>query len=661
MRKLLAVAARELAERWLLFPAGLVAGFFPLVLPAFGIKRGDAAFVGLFGAACLGAAAAVVIGSSMLARDAANGRLGFLFSRPVSWPAIWGGKWLAALVLATASGLLAAIPWMAAFPLASLGGHHGDSWLRAMRDGPGSAFFFTLIVLAVGLANFNATAFRSRSPWLVLDLLLLLAGFWAVRRYVAPLWLYGVLGQADWTGALALVPLALGLLAGSAGQVAVGRTDLRRAHRALSLGFWAVVAVTLATAAGYWHWVRSAGPAAVTVHAVTRDPAGRWTYVEGTASHSGWYPHGYLIDTTSGRYLARPGPDAERERFGIGMLFSADGRFAALPHTDRDERGAALRLFDLTGDTPRLTEVALESSPPPTWRTVFALSPSAASAFVAHEAGASLFALPSGRRVATTTIAPGWRPSVVRFLGEGAARAWLVPWSESTGATRGRAEMHVVDLATDGTRKALTFPIADPLPPGGWRGAVVPDAGGERIVTVDAGLHLRDGTTGELVATLVEGAGSLSVLFLADGRIVVGDGRISANEAGLPRALMRFFDRSGARLGETRLDLQPSGLSVGPEVAPGRVAVSSFRAPFLSEDTVIVDVGEGRVVERLPGLRPAIGFWDVSSEVPAGAGVTSVHFFRDLEGRVLRLDFATGERRVVAGPGAPRGERLRAR
>ena len=35
----------------------------------------------------------------MLARDAADGRLGFLFSRPVPWPAIWGGKWLAAVVL----------------------------------------------------------------------------------------------------------------------------------------------------------------------------------------------------------------------------------------------------------------------------------------------------------------------------------------------------------------------------------------------------------------------------------------------------------------------------------------------------------------------------------------------------------------------------------
>jgi hypothetical protein len=35
-----------------------------------------------------------------------------------------------------------------------------------------------------------------------------------------------------------------------------------------------------------------------------------------------------------------------------------------------------------------------------------------------------------------------------------------------------------------------------------------------------------------------------------------------------------------------------------------------------------------------------------------------VHFFRDVEGRVVRIDFATGERRIVAGPGAPPGERF---
>jgi hypothetical protein len=654
MSKLLAVAARELRERWLLFPAGFVLGFVPLVLPAFGVRRDDSGFVGVFGALCLGAAAAVVIGSSMLARDAANGRLGFLFSRPVSWPAIWGGKWLAAVVLVVSSGLLAAVPWMAVYSPQP----HGGSWLRAMLDGPGAAFCLMLILLVVGIANFSATAFRSRSPWLVLDFALLLASLWAVRHWVAPLWLYGILGRSLWANVLAPVPLVLGLLVGSAAQVAVGRTDLRRAHRAMSLGFWAVAALALASAGGYWQWVRSAGPAEVDVHAVTRDSGGRWIYVEGTASRSGWYPHGFLIDTTSGRYVVPPeSPELqpERLRFGLGMLFSADGRSAA--RLWADGRGTALGLFDLSGGTPRYSEVALESSPPPTWGSAFALSPATASVFLVHESGASLFALPSGRRVATTTIPPGWHPSAVRFPSEGSARAWLIP-SSASGAMRPRGEMLVVDLAADGKSTIIPFPTAGPLSNGGW-GAVVPDAGGERIVTVDGGLHLRDGATGELRATLAEtqgGWGRLSVLFLADGRIVTSGANQPAPAP--PRALVRVFSDAGAPLGETPVDLWPSGITIGPEVAPGRVVVSSFRAPFLPEDTLLADVGERRVVERIPGLRPAIGFWNVSAAVPAGAVVPSVHFFRDAEGRVIRIDFATGERRVVAGPGAPRGGRL---
>jgi hypothetical protein len=425
MSRLLAVAARELRERWLLFPGAFVAGFLTLVMPAFGVSRELVPTMGLTGAALLGVAAAVVIGSSMLARDAADGRLGFLFSRPLPWGTIWGGKWLAAIALATASAFLYSIPWMATYPLSSLGGRHGDSWLGAMLDGPGTGLGFMVIVLTVGLANFGATLFRSRSPWLALDLVLMLAATWATWRYFAPLWLYGILGRGQWTILLVLLPLALGLLVGSVAQVAVGRTDLQRAHRALSLGFWAVIGLTLTGAAGAWLWVRSTGPDAVSVHTMTRDAAGRWIYVEGTGQHSGWYPHGFLIDTTTGRYLARPGPVEELQRIGFPMLFSADGRFGALPVAARG--GAALILFDLREASPRVTEVALESSPPPTWNTVFALSPTAASMFVVHESGASFYELPSGRRVATTTIPPGWRPAAARYLAEGAARAWLIP------------------------------------------------------------------------------------------------------------------------------------------------------------------------------------------------------------------------------------------
>ncbi len=651
MSKLLAVAAREMRERWLLFPAALAVGFFPLILPAFGLTPDVMPVVGTVSAVLLAAAAGLITGASMLARDAANGRLGFLFSRPVSWAAVWGGKWLAALVLVAVSGLLAATPWMVAYPLSTVGGHHGDSWLRAMLDGQGSAYFLAAALLVVGMSNFGATLFRSRSPWVGVDLFLLLAAFWATRRYVAPLWLYGVLMPlAGWQPALALAPLVVGLLAGSMAQVAVGRTDVRRSHGALSVGFWAVVGFTLVSAAGYWAWVRSASPAGVTVEALSPGPAGRWIHVEGFAPRSGYYPHGFLIDTATGRYAALSGPRWGRSGYRLGLQFSADGRSAAV--LSNDGRGASLGLYDLTGPTPRVTEVVLQSSPPPTWRTAFALSPASASAFVVHESGASLFALPSGRRIATTTIGPGWRPALVRFLGEGEARTWLVPSTEVPQA-RGRAEMRVVDLGTDGRSRAATFTLAAALEPAWiWRGLVA-DASGRRLVTSDGGLRLRDGGTGGLIATLAEGDSRLPVLFLADGRIVAGGAAGGANN---PNAKLLVFGPDGTKLREAPLELWPWGLSIGPEVAPGRVAVSSFRSPYLSGDTLVVDLGDGRVVQRLSGLRPAMSFF-VPPAVPAEAAPTTVHFFRDVEGRVIRIEFATGERKVVAGPGAA-GERL---
>jgi hypothetical protein len=656
MNRLLAVAARELRERWLLFPASLVLGLIPFVLPAFGVDRQAMPILGLMTAVGLGTAAAVLIGSTMLARDAANGRLGFLFSRPLSWPTIWGGKWLAAVVLVTSSAALAASPFMAVYPPES----HGGSWLRTLADGPAWTLFVCLLVLAVGIANFNAAAYRSRSPWLVLDLLLVATTLWAARRYVAPLWRFGILGRGEWSPPLALVPLVLALLAGSAAQVAVGRTDLRRAHRALSLVFWALVALTLAGAAGYWRWVLSAGPADVSIHAVTRDAAGRWIYAEGSGSRGGWYPYGYLIDTASGRYVPSPEPDPVWGYFPSGVLFSSDGRHGVLPVADG--RGAAIAWVELAA-SPRVTWVSLESSPPLGfgWGTAIALSPAGGSVFLAHPSGASIYELPSGRRVATATITPGWQAAAVRFLDEGHARAWLVPTFEAGGDRLARAEMRVLDLALDGRTGTVTFPLATGAElPRRW-GIVVPDADGRRIVTLDAGAHLRDGEKGDVLATLAAGdeLGSYrpATTFLADGRVVLGLAAAPTDA----RATLRTFDRNGAPLGQTTLELRSWGLSVGPEVTPGRVLVSSFRSPALSEDTLVVDVAGGGVVSRLTGLRPAMGFFAGLSTTAVGARPAPVQFFKDAADHLVRVDLASGSRTIVTGPGAPRGERLAVR
>lgn len=656
MRHTLAIAARELRERWILFPAAFVIGCLPLIVPAFGVKRDEAQLIGVFSAVLLGAAAAVVIGSSMLARDAAAGRLAFLFSRPVSWRAIWGGKWLAALVLVFGSGLLAAVPWMAFYPGPQL---VGGSWLKALADPSGASMALALSVLAVGLANFNATAFRSRSAWLVFDLSLLLAAAWAARAYVAPLLWYGFF-DGFWKPQLLAAALGLALLAGSAAQVFFGRTDLRRAHRALSLGAWSVVWLALAAAAGTVGWVRAAGPADVQASAVIGDATGRWVYVEGAARvPNRYYPSGYLIDTVGGRYLRAPD---DRAFFGTpwGMLFSADGRLGARPGVDPAGRGTALAVFDLTAPRPRARVIALESSPPIEgwWRSAFALSPRGATLFSVHSSGASLYEVASGRRLATTTLQPGFRPVAVRFLDERRARAWLVPAGDNP-----RAEMRVVDLAQDGATSTRAFATAARLP---GLGLLVVDRSGTRIVTPDDGLRLRDGVDGREIARLAEGNGSdvprisgtLAAAFLADGRVVTADATVPRTTK--PR--VSVFDAAGQKLRESAVDVLPAGLALGPELEPGRLVIAGTRVPWpltdSAGDSLVFDANEGRVVRQLAGLRPAVGFFTAAA-VPADAPLSTVQFFRDAQRRVLRVDTATGERHTVAGPGAPKGERLR--
>lgn len=664
--RVLAVAWRELRERWLLFPAALVLGCVPLVLPAFGLKaaKADLGFAAFFVALVLGAAAAVIMGTSMLGRDVANGRLGFLFSRPLPWGAIWGGKWLAAIVLVAATGLLAFVPWMAVYPLPSLGGRHGDSWWRALLDAEGTALLLTFIVLIVGLANASAVALRSRSAWLVVDGALLLAALWGTWRFVAPLVLYGigVMGfRAAWVPLTLVLPLALALVAGSLAQVAIGRSDLQRAHRAGSLGVWAVIALTLALAAGHLQWALSVDPSQLRTWAVTRDPAGRWVYLGGSAERSGYYGHGLLVDTQSGRYLRRllPAsamfevPGSRRWEGAEGAVFAASGRACVLPGYDAGRGGTRVTLFDLTAEQPRARSVALESSVPPSVVSAFAVSASASSVFMVHESGASLFDTTTGRRLATVTIKPGWRPVLARFLAEGQARAWLT----ASVAAR-RAELAVVDLALDGRSRFASFAVGTAQTPG-W-GSFVLNDDATRLLTWDGGVRLRDGADGRTIATLSESAARPALAFLADGRSLVGESAPATSASARPGSgsTLTVFDATGVRLGVVDVPIDSAGLILGPEVAPGRILVSAFRSAFLREDTLLVDLADGRVVERLEGLRPAMGFWTAPAQPAPGSGPRSVQFFRDTESQVIRIDFATGERRIVAGPGAPKGQRL---
>jgi hypothetical protein len=637
----LAVAARELRERWRLLPAGLIVGLAPFLTPAFGLRAEQVPVVAILLAVLLGATAAFVAGGGMLARDTAEGRLAFLFSRPVSWPAIWGGKWLAAVVLVFGSALLTLLPVILVYPPPSPAG----TWQQVFLGPNGSALFVVLLFLAIGLSNFNATAFRSRSAWLALDLVLLVLAIRLVVVWVGPLFALHVFrpwATGWWIGLLA-VP-ALALLLASVPQVGIGRTDLRRAHRALSVAFWALVFVALVGAGLRLAWARAASPADLTAWAGgSADPSGRWLYIAGESSRGGSAT--FLVDADGDRHVPLGVRHAWEWGLSPGMAFSAEGR-SGIVLRQGPEHSAFLHV-DLAGAEPLFTEVELESSPPSEPRTLFALSGSGATAVLAHQRGTSLFEVPSGRRVATVTHPPGWWPAAVRFRGEHTVRAWLFPRLGLPFAAHPPAEMKIVDLAVDADPAWTSAPLETVVAHvQSWPRLARPDARGDRVLTQDGALRLRDGATGELIAILTEGPSPASAVFLGDGRIVVGTAEGT-------RTSLRSFSSEGAALGEVVLDRQSAELGVASEVAPGRVAIGLGRVPGRFE-TVVVDVDEGRVVETLPALGHLKMAW--MSEPSPTPGLTR-HFFVE-DGAIVRRDFATGEQRVVAGKGADPGERL---
>jgi hypothetical protein len=585
---------------------------------------GDRPLLGGFLGTVMVVTAAVLTGSSVIARDLAEGRLGFFLSRPLPWWSIWGGKMLAALVLTFAAGVIVLGPsavgsewrlpaggWWAEWRLPA-----GGWWLMMLAPG---------LVAMIGIANAFAVAYRARSAWFALDLALTAALGWLVARTFLRLIAWGVnAGHIDYA-APALWILAVAVMMAGAAQVAQGRADIRRSHRILSIVLWCVLTPAILAYAAWGAWVGRFAPADLrTVVSAWPSSDGSWIAATGRTR---WprpehFTPTVLMDAGGQRFL----------RVGAGFwvrgpVFSEDATRAVWV-ADAWTETPHLMAADLRSSYPAVSRVPLPV--PPGSVVSVGLSADGENVAVVQSNQATVFKLGSAQALAAAPVrAYWWRPIVFTSDGRAHVLSELSP---------GILDVVVLDPAT---RKATTtghistrgYPF-ERWGPGAARLAVVHSQARRPSLT------LHDGAMGALIATLVpEGrAGGIAVTFLRDGRLAVVEyGR---------GVVLRVFSTEGAE--SLSLEITPTfGFAQMAEVAPGVLAVElPSHGAGTGSDSVLVDVAARRVIRREHGLKPAASSWFTpgAPAVPDAGGL-----FIDDGGALVRLNVATGARQVLLG------------
>lgn len=628
MRGYLSVLRRELSERWLLAAAAALLGLVPLIVPLLplGNVRGPDARAGTAIALALitSFVLALVLGSTVLARDLAERRLGFYFSRPLPGWAIWAGKLTAAVLLAFGSGFLILLP----------------SLLLGDRPDPtGLALWPTAVLALLLFANAAGVMVRSRSPWLLLDLLAVTLLAVLVWTFAVRLLSAGAVGALRATQVGLLAAFVLSLAAASAAQVTRARTDLRRGHRVLSLTLWTLLGLSVLGFGGYTRWVLSASPEDLTETAgVIPAPAGDWVAVGGKVGGGrGELETTFLLDTSSGRSFRLDSPTGA---WGA-PAFSRDGRHAVWL------QGDGLRVFPLTvhrlelgrpGAKPTSTSIGFSDSVP------HSLSLSPDGSRLACAVGDRIFAheVRTGRLLLAAPILKGeawWGRESLRFLDSSTLRFYGMRFEE------GSSKLRVLDfdLDTGRTSREVEVPGQNGLLSGIERDGHQVLLKTRMMEMNRPGFAIVDLRTEEPpVRIQLEGV-LIGSSFLSDDG---GDNRLAMTLRRRGRIELLLLDGRGTMV--KRFPLPGSLGRLGGQPAPGFLVVATA-PPALS--------GKGRerwrseLVDLERGTRQPLG----EGLLPAGwpglpAGSIGTKLFLQERGGLVLIDPATGRRRVILHP-----------
>ncbi|MBW3563149.1 MAG: hypothetical protein KY459_00305 [Acidobacteria bacterium] len=253
MKNLLLVISRELVERKMLmigaFAIGLVILAVPLVTRA--PARDTWNIASLYLPIMLGLGIAGFAASSFVASDLREQRLSFFLGRPLSTASVWGGKMLAAWLLAILCALLVLLP-------ATVVGSGLMFWLTAGEGGP-MMLVMSLVASAVIIPFGHAAgvALRARSPWLLADFVALALFGLVTAAALRPLFHQYAFRLVYSTILVLAAFLTVTLLIGGYVGLSRGRIDLRSAHAHQSMiSSGALIALGIAVSL-FVVWVRS--------------------------------------------------------------------------------------------------------------------------------------------------------------------------------------------------------------------------------------------------------------------------------------------------------------------------------------------------------------------------------------------------------------------
>jgi hypothetical protein len=631
-----AIVRREIAMRRMVIPAALAASVIPFLVPLVRGLRGGVASEARIETAFLLSAAFVYglvayLAGTGLPRAIADRRIGFDLARPVSTTSIWAAPLAAALALGLSGGLIA---WA---PTAIVEGV--PFWPNALDTvwpiglpWPATAAAAALLLYCVAQAV--SIAVRSPSALLMSDLV---AGVLASSGAAWALARVGFTFIPSTTRVVTAGLIATGLLAALASvpiALSRGRTDIRAAHRAMSVTAWGIVLVGLAAIHVWISWLFLGTPRDLTqVVSAKPAPAGSWTMVGGTARR---VYSTFLYDAASRRFLRLP-------RNTVTVTFSDSGDTAAWFDSESAEPLAPVWCAGLSAarPEPRLCASGDEHA------QIVVLNADGRRVAVAGPDRLTIHATDSGAAIVSVPLPARagpperWLADYGLFVGP----VFRLYRRESSGERVSR--LRIYELST-GTRLVETGAIED------LRGMplLISDRAGERMAVKEVEtrrVRLVDGRSGRTLAWLAdawhapETPVARQVAFLSDARLLLLE-----RDAG--RLRLRVFSRDGGELRAIPLS-DGEFMHLGGEVAPGRVAVGVGSAGFAEEDIHVVDVDAGSVRLVARHLAPAVN-WGRLFDPPNQSGVPGspgTRLFLSADETLVELDPSTGERRLLLG------------